>query len=144
MSADYMEAYSGTCSQMNSVFLLSMATRIVTSIPFCDMDITVVEKFPNGDLARTNGIEIILSSEIRRSEVRWAMTHECMHQFQMKNVRHDELYMFGRRPFITDYASTNYVEDFAEVATATYLGQVVRGRKGAFVRKLFKKHSIEY
>lgn len=127
---------------MTSELLIATALSFLPS--FCNAEIRTVPSFGDDTMAvyDYDRDEIILSEELLYREIEWTITHEAFH---CAEDQHDIRIppMFGRAPFVTEYASNDRWEDFAETATAQYLGNRVPGRKGMYVRRLLRRLDSE-
>lgn len=108
------------------------AQRIVDRIPECTplvREIRLEElHHPEGRVQGAAGANVIyLNRDLARSELREVIIHECGHLLhQSYEDQYSIRTMFGKHPHISDYAKTDWREDFAE----TYLS-LKRGHEPA-------------
>jgi len=102
----------------------------VAELPPCDTRIELVAMSRQGGAGR--GI-IHINMYLARAMVRRVVFHEIGHCWHLKKPHW--LKYFGEEPFITEYASVDEHEDFAETFAELYLNGATT-RKSRILRRL--------
>lgn len=124
---------------MTSELLIATALTFLPS--FCDAEIRTVPSFGDDTMAVYNydRDEIILSEELLYREIPHVMRHEayghCLEdQHDIKIPA-----MFGKPPFVSEYAAVDKYEDWAESVAFEVEGKSIGGRKARFIRRVLRR-----
>lgn len=106
---------------------------------FCSAPIIVTEaRYPIAYYDYANN-EIVLSTQLKRYEVKHAILHEAGGHCVEDEYEIEIPKYFGKPPFITEYSATSKHEAFAEAMAFELAGKRVTGPKGRFVRDILRK-----
>jgi len=86
----------------------------------------------------TRSDKLLIARDLPLNEIRYTVAHECIHIID-HHVKFDNREMFGKAPFVTEYAKNNGLEDMAETGAAVFTGKSIprqAWKKVKYVKRL--------
>ena len=139
---------------MYSDLILSTAVLLLSQIPICsEAPVHVISDYQVPRYLQGPGFlvagyadrgEIYVNKSVPWEELTGTILHECAHVLEDHFSFGEWLGMrryFGREPYYTDYAKTDYREDFAESFMLYTIGELPDGKKKQFIEFIMNRYS---